>query len=126
MKVWIVNLSGHNYRNAQKWGELRPITTGYVSQGSLDRMLYDVTSSVAKSEPEDWLLPSGMLPLNILAGLAWLRKHKQVKLLLWDRKKDNGSGGYREMTVTMDHIDFLLEQLSSVEEIRSKAGESPS
>ncbi len=104
VKVYIVNHAGHDYSAAEKWGELIPITEGHVSQGSLDRLTYEVTLAINKSGPEDWLLPSGLLVLNVIASAFWLRKHGELRLLIRDRKFRT----YREMVITPSHLNYLI------------------
>ena len=110
-KVYIVNHAGHDYSAAQRWGDLVSITTGHVSQGSLDRLLYDVSVHISKSEPLDWLLPSGLLVLNVISSALWLRKHGELRLLIRDRKFST----YREMTLSSSHLDYLIQSVSADE-----------
>lgn len=104
--VWIVNFSGHDYSDAERFGEIEFITQGYVPRDRLDRMLGTVAERIANSGPNDWLLPSGLIPLNVLAGACWLKKHDTLRLLLWDDKTNR----YRTMEVGEDHIPHLLRQ----------------
>ena len=108
-KVWVVNFAGHDYRKAEKYGEVVSITAGYVSMGSLDRVLFDVIDKLKKSSAEDWLLPSGLIAVNLVAVAVWLRMHGELRMLLWDRKYDT----YRQMKATGEHIDYLIESLSN-------------
>lgn len=102
-KVFIVNHAGHDYSAAEKWGTLVAMTSGHVGQGSLDRMIYDATR-LSDSKPDDWLLPSGLLVLNVIASAYWLRKHGELRLLIRDRKYRT----YREMIITSSHLDYLI------------------
>jgi len=107
-KVWVVNYAGHDYSDAERFGELAFITKGYVSRGHLDRLLYEVAEGVAKSKPSDWLLPSGLITLNVLAAACWLHKHQHLRLLLWDNKRSQ----YREMKIREGQLDSLISTLS--------------
>lgn len=107
-KVYIVNFAGHNYQQAEEYGEIVPVTIGYVSLGSMDRILFDIITGIKDSSPEDWLLPSGLIPVNLMAGAIWMRMHGKLKMLLWDRKPPVG---YREMKFDADHVDFLIRSL---------------
>lgn len=102
--VWVVNFSGHDYSDARRFGEIDFLTKGYVSRGSLDRMLGTVAEQIAQTSPSDWLLPSGLIPLNVLAAACWFEKHNGLRLLLWDDKHNR----YRTMEVGEDHIPQLL------------------
>jgi len=75
-----------------------------------------VVKSIAMSEPGDFLLPSGMLPLNLMAVAAWWHKHKSLTMLLWDHKRDKNKGGYRKFTVDPEHLDYLFEALTCQED----------
>ncbi len=112
-KVYIVNFAGHNYEQAEEYGEIVPVTIGYISMGSLDRILFDVITGLKNSTPEDWLLPSGLIAVNLIAGAIWMRMHGKIKILLWDRKSKKGESGgrYREMKFDADHVDFLVRSL---------------
>jgi len=112
-KVYIVNHAGHDYSAAEKWGTLVQMTTGHVGQGSLDRMIYDGTR-LEDSEPCDWLLPSGLLVLNVIAAAYWLRKHGELRLLIRDRKYRT----YREMIITSSHLDYLIRTVKADAETR--------
>lgn len=105
-RVYVVNMSGHNHHLARPLGELVPITSGYVSQGSLDRVLDEVITGIADSTADDWLLLSGLVFLNALATAAWLNKHKTLKLLVWDKKKRR----YRQFHTDAEHLSNLWEQ----------------
>lgn len=102
-KVFVVNHAGHNYRAAEDFGELRFITRGYVSLGSIDRVLGTVVDEVAQSSPDDYLLLSGMILVNVFAISAWLELHPVVRILNWD------DGEYIAYELEKDHLSFLLE-----------------
>lgn len=107
-RVWIVNYAGHDYSAAKSWGELRYMTRGYVSFERLDRLLYEVADIVDGTSPSDWLLPSGLVVLNVIAGIVWLIKHGHVNLLLWDHREET----YLEMKITGERITDLFKVLS--------------
>ena len=102
--VFIVNHAGHDYTKAERWGNLSCMTTGHVAQGSLDRLIYDVAIGLQRSEPEDWLLPAGLLILNVIAAAIWMRKHNELRVLVRDRKLND----YRELKITSDHFNYLI------------------
>ena len=102
--VFIVNHAGHDYTKAEKWGDLYHMTTGHVAQGSLDRLIYDVAVGLQRSESSDWLLPAGLLILNVIASAIWMRKHNELRVLVRDRKLND----YRELKITSDHFDYLI------------------
>lgn len=107
-KVWVVNYAGHDYSDAKRFGELDFITKGYVSRGHPDRLLYDVSETIAETEPFDWLLPSGLIALNVLAVVVWKQKHGSVNLLLHDPKEDC----YQPTKITTEQVGDLLDTLA--------------
>lgn len=113
-KVWVVNFAGHDYRKAQEHGEVIPVTVGYVSLGSLDRVIFDVASKLKDSSADDWLLPCGLIALNAIAAGIWMRLHGNLRLLLWDRKDD----AYRTLTTDAGHLDFIIESLRNEDDKR--------
>lgn len=120
-RVWIVNFAGHDYSDAEKWGEIRPVTIGYVGQGSFDRLLYDVVNGLKDSQPDDWMLPSGLTILNVIAAAVWLKMHGELRILVFDRKAEKSD--YRELKLTSSHLEYLIGSLASVNKARSDSTE---
>jgi len=110
MTVWIANFRGHDFSPAKKWGELKYITVGYVPKSSPDGLFFTVVKKIIETDAEDWLLPSGTIPMNVIIGAIWFFRHKKIKLLVWDRKREGG-GGYKQMIFTQEHLEHLLESL---------------
>lgn len=88
-KVWIANYAGHPYDAAEKFGEFHYMTRGYVSLGNLDRLVYDIVKKIVKTEPDDFLLLSGLCIISTIAATAWMLRHGRVKILHWDKKKSD-------------------------------------
>jgi hypothetical protein len=105
--VWVVNFAGHNYEAAEEYGRLDYLTQGYVSMGSLDRLVYTVSEAIADTHRDDYLLLSGLIALNALSAAVWLQKHKIMRLLLWDQKLRK----YRPLVITLNQVDTLFDKL---------------
>lgn len=110
-RVWITNYAGHDYKSAEKYGEFKYITRGYVSFQSLDRVKYQIAETLKDSQKDDWLLISGRPLISILASFIWFYMHKQVKLLSWDQKTNK----YRELIITEDNLLQMFETIQGVE-----------
>jgi hypothetical protein len=108
-RVFVTNFAGHDYTEAEKYGEIVWITKGYISFHSLDRVKYRICEEVDKSTSEDWLLLSGIPIVCVLAALYWQWKHTKVKLLVHDKKKN---GEYRELIVTDKNWSDLFNVLN--------------
>lgn len=104
-RVWIVNVAGHDYSAAREYGELRRLTEGYVSRGSTDRMLWTVAQGLKNSSAHDWLLPAGMIPLNVFAVAVWLEMHDTLRLLIHDPKR----GDYEPVEIDSSRIADLID-----------------
>lgn len=83
-KVWVVNSSGHNFEEAEKYGTLVPLTMGRINVFNVDRLLDEFKHKLKHFGEEDWLLLSGNVVLNVLATMVVSHKHSRVKLLVYD------------------------------------------
>jgi hypothetical protein len=107
-KVWIVSFAGHDFSDAKRYGELTPVTTGYVSLESLDRLFFMVFDALKDSSPDDYLLHSGLNILNVLAGAIWWNLHESLNALVWDQKEQK----YHSLSVSKEQIDDYLTALA--------------
>lgn len=111
VKVYIANFAGHDYASAEQYGELVFITKGYISFQSLDRLKYSVVESLVDSSPRDYLLLSGTPVICAIAAVAWFHLHKEVRLLIHDKKvKDRIA--YREMVLNERNFHHLFAALT--------------
>lgn len=108
VKVYVANYAAHDFSTAERYGELRFITKGFISFQGLDRVKYQVAEGLRDTSAEDWLALSGANILNVLAALLWYDKHRVVKILNFDKN----SRQYREITVTPENNNALLEVLA--------------
>lgn len=106
VRVFITNYGGHpGYAQATQFGEFKYVTKGYVSFQEIDKVKDIVAQGLSDSTAEDYLLISGINIIATFAALLWFRKHKKIRLLIWDMKKKR----YRENEVTEFNLDNLLE-----------------
>lgn len=104
--VFIVNFAGHNYEPAESFGSLRVLTEGYVDLSRPDRLIYDTVKALQDSSPDDYILPSGALILNIIVACVFLTLHNKVTLLAWT------GGKYQRFTIRDKDIGWLTKQLT--------------
>lgn len=107
-RVFVTNYAGHDYTNAERYGEFVWVTKGYVSLQSLDRLKYTIAEVIVTSQAEDWLLLSGKPIISVIAALIWFSMHQKVKILLWDQKR---GGKYREIIITSKNLQELTSIL---------------
>lgn len=108
-RVYIANYAGHDYTEAEAYGQLCYITRGFVSFDSLDRLKFSIAQAVADTQPQDWLLLSGTNIVNVLAALLWYEKHHVVKILNFDKTERT----YRELVVHSGHLAQINEVLEN-------------
>lgn len=109
MTVWVANYSGHPYDDAERFGEIKFLTRGYVPLGNLDRLLYEIVEIVSKTEENDWLLLSGLSIISCIAATAWMLRHSRVKLLHYDKKLDQ----YVPLEFSEDQIHKLYDVITA-------------
>lgn len=113
-RVFVTNYAGHDYTKAEAFGKVIPLTKGYVSFQSLDRVKFRIAETLLENEAteEDYLLFSGNSYISIVAALVWYAKHKKVKLLVHDIRDE---GNYRLSTITEKNINDILRVLTGAE-----------
>ena len=98
-KVFVVNLAGHDYTPAEKYGEIKFLIKGYVSLQSLDRVIFEVIQALEETTKDDYCLVSGTAFLNAITAALWIQKHGIVKFLVYDFKAEV----YRETRISEWH-----------------------
>ena len=84
--VWLTNEGGHDYKDAERYGRLMPITTGSINPFNPDRLMVMVSHRLKVADPEDFLVISGSPILNALALAMWLERFGQCNALLWSHR----------------------------------------
>jgi len=107
-RVFVANYAAHDYEDAERYGELKYITKGFVSFQGLDRLKFQICQGIMDTTADDWLALSGTNIINVLAALLWFQMHGTVKILNYDKT----TRGYREIIVTKENNTKLLEILS--------------
>lgn len=107
-RVFVANYAAHDYEDAERYGEIKYITKGFVSFQGLDRLKFQIGQGIMDATADDWLVLSGTNIINVLAALLWFQKHGCCKILNYDKS----SRTYREIVVTKENNAKLLEVLS--------------
>tara|TARA_R100000789_G_scaffold97563_1_gene100226 strand:+ start:651 stop:965 length:315 start_codon:yes stop_codon:yes gene_type:complete len=86
-KVYVVNKSGHDFKAAERFGELV-----FLSQGKMDR--YAITSVyrefsdvLNESDPDDYILLTGLSSMSAVACSIFAYKWERLNLLLYKNNK---------------------------------------
>lgn len=91
--VYVINDSGHDFSNAQRFGKLIYMTTGLVNKFNLTRMFRTFLRFLKHSTPDDYILHSGPTVMNIVACGVFIAMHGRLNLLIW-KLEENGESQY--------------------------------
>jgi hypothetical protein len=101
--VWIINEGGHDYKKAEKYGRLMPMTTGSVNPFNPDRLMVIVSNRLRVATAQDFLVVSGSPMLNAIAVSMWLIRFKVCNVLHWSHRDDE----YKHLVVKWDNLERL-------------------
>jgi hypothetical protein len=82
--VYIVNESGHDFSDAERFGRLVTMTFGSVDKLKVTEMFRLFSDAMEFSTPKDYLLQSGPGIINMIAAGFFASKHGLLNLLIWD------------------------------------------
>lgn len=97
--VYITNKGAHNFDPAKKFGNIKYLSKGSMNRYSTNRMYRVFLEALEGSKEEDYLLPTGLSTMNLIAAVIFALKHKRLNLLLF---KD---GGYVERSLIFDDVN---------------------
>ena len=98
-KVFIVNRSTHDFSAAERFGELVFLSEGLLRKRNVAFMARKFDSILIDSEPEDYILPTSLTVMGIVAALMFARRHGRVNLLLFEE------GKYKARTLMLEQGD---------------------
>ena len=98
MTVYITNKSSHNFEPARVYGPLRYLSKGSMNRYATNRMYRTFVEALEGSQADDYLLPTGLSTMNLIAAVIFALKHQRLNLLLF---KD---GGYIERSLVFDDV----------------------
>jgi len=103
-KVFIVNQSCHDLSEAEKFGEITIMTSGYYTQLATGKMFRAFSKALADSNPEDYIVPCGRRIMSNVACAMFAARHKRLNLLIWipTRNVEVSSGRYKERLIIME------------------------
>jgi hypothetical protein len=81
-KVYVVNRGCHDYSKAEEFGPVVAMSDGAFSRFATGKIFRQFQSFVQASEPDDYLLVSGLTIMTSIAVGMFAVKHGKVNLLL--------------------------------------------
>lgn len=92
-KVYIPNSSGHNYSDAERFGELVVLSTGTIDKFNITAMHRLFSPFLQASSPTDWIIQTGpSITLSIVSAM-FAARHQCLNLLIW-RVEEDGKDHY--------------------------------
>ena len=88
-KVYVVNHSGHDISDAERYGKLVIMSHGVLNKFKVTRMYREMSETMKDSKETDYVLQSGPSVMCMVAAAAFAAKHQCLNLLIWreDAKK---------------------------------------
>ena len=86
-KVYVINRSGHDFSDAERFGELIYLSEGTFDPWSVNSMYRQFSEAMKDSKSSDYILPTG---LSIMIGVAFAvfsSKHNKLNLLLFKNNR---------------------------------------
>ena len=101
-KVFLVNSAGHDYSDAERFGELVVLSSGIIDKFSVTHIHRTFQKYLNKSSPDDFLLQAGPTVMMSIASAILAHKHGQINLLLWKFGSTPRRNGYVHSRLVLD------------------------
>ena len=82
-RVYIVNKSSHDFKPADKYGEVKFLSEGSMNRYATNSMVRQFREAMELSEPEDYIVPCSLNVMNSIACAIFAHKHGCLNLLLF-------------------------------------------
>lgn len=99
-RVYIPNNSGHDFSDAESYGELVFVTEGLVSKFNINQMYRKAADSMEDSDPEDYVLITGLSQITGICIAVFAYLHGRINLLIYDAKEEE----YISRTVMLGNL----------------------
>ena len=96
-RVFVLNDGGHNYRDAERFGEIIFCTDRVIKKTDISQMYRELNGVLGESNAEDFLLVSSLTSLAMVAAGIMGAMHGQLNMLLFD------GGQYHSRTLMFDN-----------------------
>ena len=111
--VYVVNHSGHNIRNAKRYGNIRLLSEGRVNIFATDRITAEFNFALGDFGEDDYILLCGAPILNVLAVVCALKKTPVVRVLVYNAK----TATYDVRKITLEEDEECQKSWKSLSDI---------
>lgn len=81
-KVFVLNDGGHNYTDAERFGEIVICTTGTVAKDNISMMYRQLSDTLIDAHAEDLIMVSGLTSLCMVAAAMMADQFGEVHMLV--------------------------------------------
>ena len=82
-RVYIVNKSSHDFKPAEKYGEVIFLSEGSMNRYATNSMVRQFGDTMKDSEKNDYIVPCSLNVMNSIACAIFAHKHGSLNLLLF-------------------------------------------
>lgn len=100
-KVYVVNKGGHDYSDAERFGELVYLSEGTQNRFAAGAIYRAFVEVLQDSNRGDYILVTSMNVLNSIASAIFARKHGKLNLLLFQ------AGRYEPRELDIDSLLYM-------------------
>lgn len=86
-KVFIVNKTGHDFSDAENYGELVFLSEGPMNRYSTNNMIRVFKEKMKASEEIDYIVPCSLNVMNAICCAIFAHMHGKLNLLLFKNGK---------------------------------------
>lgn len=86
-KVFVVNKSGHDFKDAKRFGELIFLSEGVMDRYACNSMYREFSQHLEESTPDDYILLTGLSSMGSVACSIFAYKHGCLNLLLYKNNR---------------------------------------
>jgi hypothetical protein len=86
-KVFIINNSGHDFSQAEDFGELVFLTSGAVDSSKSNLHYRELAAKMSEAKEGDYILVTSLASINAIAGWIMGRLGLNLRLLIYSNNK---------------------------------------
>lgn len=95
-KVYVLNNSGHDYTDAERFGDIVFCTEGNLPKNDISALFRTLSDALAFAREEDYIVVSSLSSVCAIAAGIMADRYGKVNFLVFE------SGRYSERTVTFE------------------------
>ncbi len=82
-RVYVLNEGGHDYSDAERFGEIVYCTTGVLPKNDINRLFRELDDVLSESDAKDLLLLTGPASLCAVASAIMAATHGEIHYLVF-------------------------------------------